>query len=213
MTSHFIQSSQRSSLSQLSDLGFTCDERHNSYNVGEFNMDRLGIFDFSFNRSTIIMGHCGNASYLRINVNPLIQMEGKFGLENLYCRMKNYHVLFRSNQSEQSICINPHIQIIICCGCLVRATNFSISMKNDKSECDFTDIVYKKVLKLKILHPTFVDMAFNNNPFVTLLRKKLITFAIISKYFSINFQQRVLHFLMMTWRVCFTTLSAVTMVL
>ena len=45
MTSHFIQSSQRSSLSQLSDLGFTCDERHNSYNVGEFNMDRLGIFD------------------------------------------------------------------------------------------------------------------------------------------------------------------------
>ena len=45
-------------------------------------------------------------------------------------------------------------------------------MKNDKSECDFTDIVYKKVLKLKILHPTFVDMAFNNKPFVTLLRKK-----------------------------------------
>ena len=112
--------------------------------------------------------------------------------------MKNYHVLFRSNQSEPSICINPHIQIIICCGCLVRATNFSISMKNDKPECDFTDIVYKKVLKLKILHPTFVDMAFNNKPFVTFLRKKLITFAIISKYFSINFQQRVLHFLMMT---------------
>ena len=116
------------------------------------------------------MGHCGNVSYLRINANTLLQMEGKFGLENLYCRMKNCHVLFRSNKTEQSICINPHIQIIFCCGCLVRATNFSISMKNDKSECDFTDIVYKKVLKLKILHPTFVDMALNNKPFVTLLR-------------------------------------------
>ena len=145
MIFHFIQCSQRSSLSQLSDLGFTCDERHNSYIVGEFNMDRFGIFDFSFNRSTIIMGHCGNVSYLRINANTLLQMEGKFGLENLYCRMKNCHVLFRSNKTEQSICINPHIQIIFCCGCLVRATNFSISMKNDKSECDFTDIVYKKV--------------------------------------------------------------------
>ena len=119
------------------------------------------------------MGHCGNVSYLRIKVNPLLQMEGKFGLENLYCRMKNYHVLFRSNQSEQSICINPHIQIIICCECLVRATKFSIFMKNDKSEYDFTDIVYKKVLKLKILHSVFVDMAFNNKPFVALLRKKI----------------------------------------
>ena len=124
------------------------------------------------------MGTCGKVSLLRINVNALLRQEGKFGMENKYFRMKKFYVLLKNNQR---VCINPHIQIIFSYGGLVRATNFSICRNNNKGKdpskkLDFTDVVYKKVLKMEIFNTIFVDMAFNNLEFVSLLRKKIDNF-------------------------------------
>ena len=124
------------------------------------------------------METCGNVSLLRINVNVLLRQEGKFGMENKYFRMKFFYVFLKNNQR---ICINPHIKIIFSYGGLVRATNFSICQNNKKGKdpskkLDFTDFVYKKVLKMEIFNLIFVDMVFNNLEFVSLLRK---TFQVI----------------------------------
>ena len=163
-------------------------------------MDRIGVFHYSFKRSTIIMGTCGKVSLLRINVNPLLRQEGKFGMEKKYFRMKNFFVLLKNNQR---VCINPHIQIIFSYGALVRATNFSICRNNNKGKdpskkLDFTDIVYKKVLKMEIFNTIFVDMALNNLEFVSLLRKKLTIFAMISSCYFTSFQKIRFHFLLRT---------------
>ena len=90
-----MQVSQSSSSTQSSDLGFTCDERNNSYSVGNFNMDRIGVFHYSFKRSPIIMETCGNVSLLRINVNVLLRQEGKFGMENKYFRMNFFMICWK----------------------------------------------------------------------------------------------------------------------
>ena len=97
-------------------------------------MDRIGIFDYSFKRSPVFMGVCGNPSLLQINSIPLLRLEGKIGLENVLFRMKNYYISLRINRTEQRICINPHIHIIYSCEALVRATNFSICCRNSKSD-------------------------------------------------------------------------------
>ena len=102
------------------------------------------------------METCGNVSLLRINVNVLLRQEGKFAMENKYFRMKFFYVFLKNNQR---ICINPHIQIIFSYGGLVRATNFSICQNNKKGKdpskkLDFTDVVYKKVLKMEIFNST-----------------------------------------------------------
>ena len=85
--------------------------------------------------------------------------------------MNFFYVLRKNNQR---ICINPHTQIIFSNGALVRATNFSICQNNKKGKdpskkLDFTDVVYKKVLKMEIFNSIFVDMVFNNLEFVSLL--------------------------------------------
>ena len=85
-------------------------------------------------------------------------------MENKYFRMKKFYVLLKNNQR---VCINPHIQIIFSYGALVSATNFSIRRintegKDPSKKLDFTDIVYKKVLKMEIFDTIFVQMVFNN---------------------------------------------------
>ena len=193
MVSLFLQSSQRS-FSQLSDLGFNCDERNSSYYVGDFNMDRIGIFDYSFKRSPVFMGVCGNPSVLQINTIPLLRLEGKIGLENVLFRMKNYYISLRINRTEQRICINPHIHIIYSCGALVRATNFSICCRNSKSDPDFTDIVCKKVSKLEIFDSTFLSMVFHNSHFISLLRKKFDNFCNNFKIFFSKLSSKKINF-------------------
>jgi hypothetical protein len=178
-------------------------------------MDRIGVFHYSFKRSPIIMETCGNVSLLRINVNVLLRQEGKFGMENKYFRIKIFYVFLKNNQR---ICINPHIQIIFSYGGLVRATNFSICQNNKKGKdpskkLDFTDVVYKKVLKMEIFNSIFVDMVFNNLEFVSLLRKKLTIFAMISSCYFTSFQKIRFHFLLRTRRKCSMMLSPITEVM
>ena len=152
-------------------------------------MDRIGTFDYSFKRSPVFMRVCGNPSFLRINSIPLLRLEGKIGLENVLFRMKNYYISLRINRKQQQICINPHIHIIYSCGALVRATNFSICRRNSKTDPDFTDIVLKKVSKLEIFDSTFLSMVSHHTHFISLLRKKLIIFAIILSFFLTSFLQ------------------------
>jgi hypothetical protein len=87
------------------------------------------------------MGHCGNASLLRINVNVLLRQEGKFGMGNKYFRMKYFYVLLRSNKTEQRICIKPHMQISFSHESLGRAPNFSIYRNNNKGEDKLKNLI------------------------------------------------------------------------